>query len=203
MRNRQFITLILLAFFVAVASISAAPRYKERRSTDDLERVHVRGKVTRIEGQKATIRTESGAHVNVHLGPKWYWREHGYQLRTGSYVDVRGYGEFYEEDEGGYIYPYEIEGEGYRMDLADEYGYPRWAPDDGYSDGWYPSRGFYQDYYYCPPPPPPPPPPRWYSHHPRYHRYGPRYGYVWEPRRGWHRRPCRPHFGIHVGFWWP
>ncbi len=198
MRNKQFFILILLAFFVAAASLYAAPRYKERRSTQDLERVHVRGKVMRIEGQKATIRTETGAYVNVHLGPKWYWRQRGFRLRTGSHVEVRGYGEFYE-DEGGYVYPYEIEGEGYRMDLADEYGYPRWAPSDGYYDGWYPSRGFYDNYYYCPPPPPP----RWYRHHPRYHRYGPRYGYVWEPRRGWHRRPCRPHFGIHVGFWWP
>jgi hypothetical protein len=198
MRSKHLFIITLLLSFAVVASLSAAPRYRERRSTDDLERVHVRGKIVRIEGQEATLRTDTDRRVTMHLGPRWYWRERGYQLQTGADVMVRGYGEVWD-DEGGFVYPYEIEGAGFYIDLADQYGYPRWAPDDGYYDGWRPSVVFYRDYYYCPPPPPPPR--QWYRYHPR-HRF-PRHGYVWGPRHGWRWRPCRPHFGIHVGFWWP
>lgn len=198
MRSKYLLIIALLLSVAAATSLSAAPRYRERRSTDDLERVHVRGKIVRIEGQKATLRTDAGGRVTMHLGPRWYWRERGYRLRTGAHVTVRGHGEVWH-DEGGFIYPNEIEGDGFYIDLADQYGYPRWAPDEYYHDGWQPNIVFYRDYYYCPPPPPPPP--RWDRYRP--HRYFPRYGYVWGPRHGWSWRPCRPHFGIHVGFWWP
>jgi hypothetical protein len=199
MRTKRLFILTLVLSFAAVATLSATPRYKERRSTRDLNRVDVKGKVERIEGRKATLRTDNGRRVTVHLGPQWYWRERNYRLDKGVDVEVRGYGEI--GDQNAFVYPYEMEGEGFDYDFADENGYPRWAPDDDYYDGWYPSVSFYNDYYYCPPPPPPPP--RYYWHGGFRHHYGPRYGYVWHPRGGWRWRPCRPHFGIHIGFWWP
>ena len=197
MRSKQSFILMLLVSVVLATTLSAAPRYRERRSTDNLERVKVHGKIVGIEGRKATLKTDSGSRVTVHLGPQWYWRERGYRLNTGTYVDVGGYGEC-GDDEGGYVYPYEIEGEDFYIDLADENGYPRWAPDDEYYDDWNPTTVYYENYYYCPPPPPPP---RHYWHG----RHGghSRYGYAWTPRGGWRWRPCRPHFGVHVGFWWP
>ncbi|MFH1010841.1 MAG: hypothetical protein V1784_06380 [bacterium] len=197
MRSKHLFILALLVSIAMAATLSAAPRYRERRSTKDLERVDVKGKIERIEGRKATLRTDTGRRVTVHLGPQWYWRDRNYRLDRGAHVEVRGYGEVWD-DEGGFVYPYEIEGEDFAYDFADEYGYPRWAPDDEYYDGWYPTIVFYNDYFYCPPPPPPP---RWYWHQPRHH-YGPRYGHVWSRHGGWNWRPCRPHFGIRFGFWW-
>lgn len=200
MRSKHLFIITLLVSAVVATTLSAAPRYRQRRSTEDLERVHVRGKVVRIEGRKAMLRTDAGARVAVHLGPQWYWRDRGYRLRTGAHVTVRGYGDVWD-DEGGFVYPYEIEGDGFHIDLADEHGYPRWAHDNGYYGGWRPTMVFYDEYYYCPPPPPPPR--RWYWRQHWHHRSYPRYGHVWAPRHGWRWRPCRPHFGIHVGFWWP
>jgi len=198
MRSKHSFILMLLASVILATTLSAAPRYRERRSTDNLERVKVRGKIVGIEGRKATLKTDSDSRVTVHLGPQWYWRERGYRLNTGAYVDIGGYGEV-GDDEGGYVYPYEIEGEDFYVDLADENGYPRWAPDDEYYDDWNPTIVFYENYYYCPPPPPPPPRHYWHGHH----RSHSRYGYAYTPRWGWRWRPCRPHFGVHVGFWWP
>lgn len=184
----KIIILTIAALLVATAYAEPGRRFVERSSTDseqDLERVSIRGVVKDIEGQRAMVKTESGEQVTVHLGPRWYWQDKGYSLRSGLEVEVAGWGELYGED-GGYMFAASIHGDGFHFEIADSEGYPRWG---GYWDE--PCRpcprryyGYYDMYYYMPPPrcwdgPRPYWGPRWDRWHdgPRHH--------------GWHR-PHRP-----------
>ena len=192
----RYLTIALLLFGFALATTSqAAPRYRDRSSTDpgnDLERISIRGKVESISGQKALVVTEKGARVTVHLGPQSYWREKGYNLRRGVDVTVDGWGEIDDED-GGYCYAGEISGDGFFFDLSDSQGYPRWADENDYYDGWQPSLDFYIGYYGWSPTW------SWYGQPPRFWRhwyYRPHYRY-WGPRYGWHHGP---YYGPHGGW---
>lgn len=171
------IALLLVAFVVTAAA--QPPRYVERHSTDpgrDLDRVSVIGKIEKIDGQRALLRTSDGEEITVHLGPQHYWHQKGYQLRTGVIATVDGWGELYTED-GGYIFAGSIYGDGFHFDLSDSRGYPRWADRDDWSDDWCPRIDYYEVHYHAPPPwqfrpywgwGPPPPHGRW-QHHPRWH----------------------------------
>lgn len=186
------IKLALLAVLIGALAAGAQPRYKERAATEpgpDLKRQSVQGKVEKIEGQKAVVKTDDGRQVTVHLGPRDYWQKKGYRLQSGARVTVDGWGEDYGDD-GGYLFAGGIYGDGFYFELTDSRGYPRWADDDEWYDGWRPRLGYYQQWYWSPfyggyvgwGPPPPywwepvhwrhrPPPPWWHRHHPPHHRH--------------------------------
>lgn len=180
----------LLAVLISALAAGAQPRYKERNSTDpgpDLKRQSIQGKIEKIEGQKAIVKTDDGKQVTVHLGPRDYWQKKGYRLQSGGRVTVDGWGELYGED-GGYLFAGGIYGDGFHFEFTDSHGYPRWADSDEWYAGWYPRMDFYQVWYWSPAyggyagwgPPPywwvPPPrsycPPPWWGHrpHPPHHR---------------------------------
>jgi hypothetical protein len=176
--NKLYI--LLLLGILSATTVVAAPRYGQRNSTDpvkDLERVHVKGKVEAITGQKALVVTDQGDKVTVHLGPQRFWRERGYNLRSGASIEVSGWGELYDED-GGYCYAAEIRGNGFFFDLADSRGYPRWMDDEEYGDDWRPSLDRCETYYGAPPWYWGPPPRYWHRPHHQHYRphYGPRFG---------------------------
>jgi hypothetical protein len=177
MKTKTYSILVLIGILLAT-TVMAAPRVRERYSTDpgrDLERIHVKGKIETITGQKALLVTESGSKITVHLGPQHYWREKGYSLRTGVTVEVSGWGELYDED-GGYCYVAEMTGPGFFFDLADSQGYPRWADGNEYDeDNWRPSLDVYEVYYGAPPWFWTPAPRYW--HRPVHPYYGPRHGF--------------------------
>jgi hypothetical protein len=185
MKTKTFLILVLMGLLLA-STVIAAPRHRERYSTDpgnDVDRIHVKGKIESISGQKALLITDQGSKITIHLGPQHYWREKGYNLHTGAIVDVSGWGELYDED-GGYCYAAEISGDGFFFDLADSHGYPRWADRDEYFEEWHPTIDYYEIYYgaspwyWCPPP-------RFWHHRP-HHFYGPRHGYNPRPHpRHW------------------
>ncbi len=171
-----------LALVVGLMTVAtAAPKYSERWTTDpddrDLDRVSVSGKIESIRGQQATMRTEDGQRVTVHLGPQWYWHDKGYSIESGRPATVSGWGSV---DDDGYLFAASISGPGYYFELCDSDGYPRWADRDDFDRGCYPTHRYcrdawycdrpHRDRYYCEPPRwtyrhcPPPPPPH-HGHH--------------------------------------
>ena len=176
---------LILALTIAVAGALAQPPEPERYSSDraqDMKHVSVKGKIGRITGQRAVLKTEDGRQVTVHLGPQRYWRDQGYNLKSGARVTVDGWGEVLDDD-GGFIYAGGIYGDGYSIELMNSRGYPMWADPDDWADDWYPSHGSFE-LYFGPPWGYGPwgywgPPPRWWRPH----------GW-WQP--GW-RHHDRPH----------
>ncbi len=175
MRTPAVAFVILVLFWACTTT--AQPRYKERFSTDpgkDLERVSLKGKIEKVTGQKATLKTESGQSVTVHLGPEHYWRQKGYHLESGTDVTVDGWGELCE-GEGSFVFAGGIYGDGFYFELSDTHGYPRWADPWDDDAGWYPRLDMYWSYYDVPPwwwGPPPGywgPPPWWWRHGPPPH----------------------------------
>ncbi|MBI5060062.1 hypothetical protein HZB60_09830 [candidate division KSB1 bacterium] len=168
MQRHPHLSLIAMLLLGLGTQLWAAPRYVERYSTDtgrDLDRVSVSGTITSIDGQRATLRTERGAQVTVNLGPRRYWDQRGYSLRSGVDVTVSGWGELYDDD-GGFLFAGSIDGPGFYFELWDSDGYPRWADRGDYGYGWHPSfewadrhycgdgpRWSERGYYYVPPPP--------------------------------------------------
>lgn len=167
MNNAKFCALLIV---VAAFSLTAfaQPQTKERYSTEpgqDAKRVSVKGKIEKIEGQRALLKTDQGEKITVHLGPEHYWKEKGYQLRSGVDATVDGWGDLYDDD-GGFIFAGAIYGNGFHFEVAGSDGYPRWA--GGYWDGWRPDWDYFYWYYMSPPPPHyywGPPPPHWRWHH--------------------------------------
>ena len=161
---------ILTILLVLTTMPVMAQRWVERHSTEperDLDRVGFAGKITKIEGQVAHIRTADGNIMRVQLGPRWYWHERGYRLRSGIHVEVSGW--FDGEDETSCFAGY-ISGDGFHFELANSNGYPLWAdPDDCYPE-YRPRVNRYEVHYYHPP------------------RYTPRW---------WHRPHYRPHHRPH------
>jgi hypothetical protein len=183
MRRHSYRYLLAILLLGLGTQLWAAPRTVERWSTAngrDLERVSVTGTVTQIEGQRATLRTEDGARVTVNLGPRRFWEQRGYSLRSGVDVTVSGWGDLYGDD-GGFLFAGSIDGPGFYFELWDSEGYPQWADRGDYCYDWRPSFDW-ADRWYCDGDwrgrdrcyaPPPPPPPRvyfgWYWGHPRHH----------------------------------
>jgi hypothetical protein len=180
---------LLIATLTILLVLSTVPamgqRWVERNSTEsdrDLDRVSFAGEITGIDGQVATIRTDEGETMYVHLGPRWYWHERGYRLRTGIHVEVSGW--FDDDDESSCFAGY-ISGDGFHFELSDSEGFPLWAQDND-RDEWQPRHNVVYDYYWNPPPRPPvwwqaPRFQQWNNHWgdrrpPRYHHNGPRWG---------------------------
>lgn len=200
MNTSRFLLIAALTIVAVAAPLSAQPRYHERYSTDEqngLKKVTVNGRIESIDGPRATLRTESGDHVSVNLGPRWYWQQQGYNIREGVDITVSGWGDLYGND-GGFLFAGSLWGPGFSIELWNSDGYPRWADDRDYGDGynWRPDYNWcdrqwccdpprrYVEYRYCPPPPP-----RHYCWTP-----APRWG--WDDRHHWrghdrHRRGCR------------
>ena len=185
MNNAKFCALL-----IAVAAFSltafAQPQTKERYSSEpgrDAERISVKGKIEKIEGQRALLKTDKGETVTVHLGPEHYWREKGYQLRSGVDATVDGWGDLYDDD-GGFIFAGAIYGNGFHFEVAGSDGYPRWAGNDW--DGWRSDWDYFYYYYMSPPPR------DWRWHHrPHWRHRGPRDDSPrWDHPRG--DRPHRP-----------
>jgi hypothetical protein len=185
----------LLATLTILLVLSTMPvmaqRWVERHSTQpdrDLDRVGFAGKITKIEGQVAFIQTDEGDMMRVHLGPRWFWHERGYRLRSGIHVEVSGW--FDNDDESSCFAGY-ISGDGFHFELANSEGYPLWAdPDNCYRD-YRPRMSYFDSYYYHPPRHIP----RWWQG-PRYYNDRPRY---WD--RHWNRSPRydRPGYPGHPG----
>jgi hypothetical protein len=199
--KRSFIPALITIVGIAVMTAVAQPRDTERYSTDpgkDMKRVSVEGKITKIEGQRAVLKTEDGRKVTVHLGPERFWRDKGYHLDKGAHVTVDGWGEVYDDD-GGFLYAGGIYGDGYSIELMNSRGYPMWADPEDWDDEWYPSYSVFELYFGAPwghgpwgywgPPPrwwrpygwwqpglrhhherPGPPPPQHHPRQPRHHR---------------------------------
>jgi hypothetical protein len=189
--KRRLLTTLILALMIAVAAAFAQPPEPERYSTEpgqDMKHVSVKGKIERITGQRATLKTEDGRQVTVHLGPQRFWNERGYKLDTGARVTVDGWGEVLGDD-GGFIYAGGIYGDGFSIELMNSRGYPMWADPEDWADDWYPSYGAFQ-LYFGPPWGYGPwgywgPPPRWWRPH----------GWWspgWRHHDRWHDRPHRP-----------
>jgi hypothetical protein len=189
--------LLAIAALAFTLTAIAQPRMNERYSSEpgrDLERISVTGKIEKIEGQRALLKTDQGEMITVHLGPEHYWQEKGYQLHSGVDATVDGWGDLYDED-GGFIFAGAIYGDGFHFEFSGSDGYPRWADREDDWDGWRPSWDDFYFYYMGPPPPhfywgPPPPDWRWHHgrpherHHPRGDR--PRHpGPPPRPHRGW------------------
>jgi hypothetical protein len=182
---------LLIATLTILLVLSTVPamgqRWVERNSTEsdrDLDRVSFAGEITSIEGQVASIRTDEGEIMRVHLGPRWYWHERGYRLRTGIHVEVSGW---FDDDDESSCYAGYISGDGFHFELSDSDGYPLWLQDNDRGEDWRPRHNVVFDYYWNPPPRPPvwwqaPRYNHWDNHcgyrpHPRYdHRPGPRWG---------------------------
>jgi hypothetical protein len=78
--------------------------------------------VAELTEDELTVQTEDGP-VIVHLGPEWYWNEHGIVLQQEGAVEVSG---FYEGDafEGAEIKNLNT---GETVTLRDTTGRPLWA----------------------------------------------------------------------------
>lgn len=196
MRQRFFLTISLLAALVFGGAAVAAPPPPADGADNDaaLQKQTIQGRVESVEGQKAVVRTQSGRRVEVDLGPQAYWKEKGYRLHSGIPVRVQGWT---RGDDDGPFFAGGIWGPDFYFELTNDAGFPNWADNDDYWDGWFPTSDYYHAYYYGPvpyafgPPPPwwwgPPPPRWWYRHH---HYYG-RPGFRW----GWHHDFDGPRHG--------
>jgi hypothetical protein len=152
-----------------------APMSKER----------IVGTVESIKDQTATIRTTSGQHVDVALGPQSYWRQNGYHLSTGMHVRIEGWR---NENDDGPIFAGGIWGPDFYIQLTDDQGFPLWANSEEDYQGWYPTRSYFDVYFFSPPLYAFGPGPWWYFG-PRYYRGGFGYGRHYYSRpwggRGW------------------
>lgn len=206
MRYQTRLIMSLLMAFGLCGALLAAPPPADNQTAAKMQKQRITGMVESVQGQKATIRTGNGQHVQVNLGPESYWREHGYHLNPGRQVTVEGWRREGDDNRAPF-FAGGIWGPDFYFELTNGNGFPMWADQDDYWDGWYPTYDYYDAYYYGPAPyaygPPPhwwggpPPPPWWYRHH---HFYG-RPGFRW----GWHDRwnpGPRPHDGRrHDGRW--
>ncbi|MBU1985109.1 hypothetical protein KJ815_11955 [bacterium] len=189
MKSAKLSLLFLIVAAFALAAV-AQPRYKERYSTEpgnDVERISVKGKIEKIEGQKALLKTADGREVTIHLGPQRYWHEKGYRLRSGVQATVDGWGDPYADD-GGFLFAGAIYGDGFYFELSTSHGYPMWADPGDRWNGWRPSYDCY-NYYYSAPPPWHGywgPPPHWRGHHRPHWRHDPHWRHPPPPR------PCPP-----------
>jgi hypothetical protein len=165
----------LFAMIVMTASAQPAPDNEEQAK---LPRMSVKGRIAKIEGQRAVLITPRGRNVTVNLGPENFWRDRGYRLDEGTDVTVDGWGE-YDDEDGGYIFAGGIRGDNFSFDICDSRGFPYWADRDDYEDGWYPQRDRFEVYFFGSPwvwgPPP-----RWWD--------GPR----WRWHRYWYRHHAAP-----------
>ncbi|HEY3295578.1 MAG TPA: hypothetical protein VGL38_09065 [bacterium] len=201
MRQRTQLILSLLLSFALGGAALASPPQPNNRAAEQLKKERISGMVESVQGEKATIRTGRGDRVQVNLGPQAYWREHGYRLTPGRQVTVEGWRG--DDDDRGPFFAGGIWGPDFYFELTNGNGFPMWADQDDYWDGWYPTADYY-DHYYCGPapyaygPPPPywygtPPPRWWWGRHHFYGRPGFRFGwrhfdgpYGGPPRGGWH-----------------
>ena len=198
MRKPTLLIFSLLAAFMLAGPVVAAPPTDVAKE-QDMRKERISGMVKSVHGQTATIRTNHGRDVQVNLGPASYWRQHGYHLIPGREVTVEGWRR--ENDEGPY-FAGGIRGPDFYFELSNGNGFPLWADQDDYWDGWCPTWDYYNTYYFGPAPymygPPPawwrgPLPPRmWYHRHHYY--YGPRGRMAW----GW----GHPHRGFEHGRVW-
>ncbi|RPH93114.1 hypothetical protein EHM69_11140, partial [candidate division KSB1 bacterium] len=147
MRHAKLPTLLIAVLMISVASYAAPQQDQPANAAEakkDLKRVSVKGKVEKIEGQRAVVKTDDGKKVTVHLGPQKYWRDKGYRLPRGAQITVDGWGEVWDDD-GGYMYAGGIHGDGFHFEFMDSEGYPYWASRDDWRDeGWYPCGSFFQ-----------------------------------------------------------
>jgi len=129
-----------------------------------MSKEHIAGTVESIKNETATIRTESGQHVSVALGPQSYWRQNGYHLNTGMHVRVEGWR---NGNDDGPFFAGGIWGPDFYIQLTDEQGFPLWANSEEDYQGWAPTRSYFDVYFFSPPLYAYGPGPWWY--------FGPRY----------------------------
>jgi hypothetical protein len=123
MKKLMTLSLTLLLMF-AFAPAALSQRYVERHSTDsgnDLQRINFSGKIQSISGQVATVNSDDGTIYKVHLGPRWYWQEKGYSLRSGIRVDVSGW---FSDDDSRTCFAGRVSVTGFSYELDNSYGYP-------------------------------------------------------------------------------
>jgi hypothetical protein len=181
--------LAALALLIGALTASAQPADAERYSTEpqrDMKHLNLKGRIEKIEGQRAVLRTEKGERVTVNLGPERFWRERGYHLNEGVRVRVDGWGDLYDED-GGYIFAGGIYGDGFSFEISDSRGFPMWADRDDYDEGWCPQRERFEVYYFGTPWLWGPPPRWWAEPRWRWHHYWYRHHYAPHPPRHWDR----------------
>jgi hypothetical protein len=190
MRKQTTIILSLLVMLALASAALAVPPPPQDKAAMKMQKQRISGMVESVQGQKATIRTEGGKRVQVNLGPQSYWQKKGYHLNPGRQITVEGWRG--EDNDNGPFFAGGIWGPDFYFELTNDSGFPYWADQDDYWDGWCPTYDYYDAYYdgpapyaYGPPPPwwwGPPPPRWWYRHHHYFGRPGFRWG--WEHRDG-------------------
>ncbi len=83
--------------------------------------ITVTGRVESVTFPMAIVKTSSGEHYTLRLGPWWYWKQKGYELTKGETVTVEGFAS------ATFITPRLITGSRGEIRLRDENGYPLWG----------------------------------------------------------------------------
>lgn len=146
-----------------------------RQRGDDLERIRIEGRVESIRGQIAYVREDCGDLYRVQLGPAWYWDDNDYYLRSGSYVTIIAWRDYYD----GLCYAGEIRGHDFCYDLCDSRGFPRWSDIDYCDNGWRPTRSYFNIHFVIGGS-------FWHCHRPHYTYYRPWYAGCYDDH-SWHR----------------
>ncbi len=112
--------MLIIAGIVTGFSLSSNP--------DDVKTIS--GAVTSVDHPIAKLSGDDGVVYTVYMGPYWFWKDNGYELKTNSTIQVKG--EVKDTD----LYPWEIVQDGKTMTFTDEKGVPKWSNGDcKYRDG--------------------------------------------------------------------
>ena len=114
--------LITASIILLVAITGIFTGFTFSSSPDDVQTIN--GTITSVDHPIAVMKTDDGKEYTVFMGPYWFWKDNGFELKTNSAVQIKG------EVKGADLYPWEIVQDGKTMTFTDEKGVPKWANGD-------------------------------------------------------------------------
>jgi hypothetical protein len=133
MRRRTTLAIIIIAVMaVSASAVFSHPGWRggqkqlgyRHQVWDKDKLVTLEGEITDAERPVITIEAYGKEYI-LHAGPRWFWQEKEYNLKSGQAVKVTGM--VAEVDGKLNLYPSVIETEGKSIVLAHENGIPAWA----------------------------------------------------------------------------
>jgi hypothetical protein len=133
MRKRTMLAIIIIAAIaVSASAVFSHPGWRggqrqlgyRHQVWDKDKLVTLEGEITDAERPVITIEADGKEYI-FHAGPRWFWQEKEYNLKSGQAAKVTGM--VAEVDGKLNLYPSVIETEGKSIVLADENGIPAWA----------------------------------------------------------------------------
>ncbi|SDN66116.1 hypothetical protein SAMN04488516_10460 [Desulfonauticus submarinus] len=100
------------------STVFSCPRWSWRGG-QEVKMIEIQGKIKQFSPPVAILKTKSG-DVYMRLGPWWFWRQQGYNLKLGENVSVKGY------EYGDYFIPVKLNTATREIVLRDQQGFPIW-----------------------------------------------------------------------------